>query len=785
MTSVVALTELLSIGGSPITTDNPLPVSPINVQTEFRESFETYNTSTVWSQSVASGDIVQLDGNAGGCSYLVISKDPTSAGGETIIETQAAFTGPFETAVGLSMSQRVLGQECAIELVSTDTPIPPIADIAIAGISQTTTTLSVTTVAPHGLTVGQRIGIYGVSDSRLNYPSLVIASTFSPTTFNCTAGPGGAIPSLTTGGVTNQGYVYNRPALGYAQEGMSQIFENGTATNASMYIRADSGDALPTGTLNSIHSLTVATTASVSLVNTSYTYAFNPTAEYKFLLQADRASFYDYAVDSTGQPSTRQNRSSVIPNITKTYKLRFRVTNDKALTIPTAKIVSAVKPGTNVVTITTAAAHGLTTSDYILVYGIRDQTNFVNQTAQLPVSSVINSTQFTVAFGSAATATSYGGMVLRSQGGNNPGVYSNGGTAIQTATVTTSVVPTGELWVTGTGTWTLSIGDYVQVYGCRDSTTGADVGVDGAYKVTDITTVTLRMIPIGSTVLPAPFTSVNCGGSVIKRTDVRISYTRIMQYLRERVELINKGDAYSAIPVVPNTSFPVTVSSSLQAINAGVADIGSTALTTTTTTTAITPTAGALSHEFNIIVTAVTGTNPTLDVVVQESDDVGTNWYDVYHFPRITAIGQYRSPLIPLTGNRIRYVQTVTGTTPSFTRSINRLQSQTFLPLQRQFIDRTIAPNTLNSVTPTFFTEGTRAINIVVSMGATTISPTLAYEGSADGAAWYSVTPDTTPAANTNVTINVDNVLARFFRVRVSSAGTGATLNYVMVKGMG
>ncbi|CAB4135598.1 hypothetical protein UFOVP285_87, partial [uncultured Caudovirales phage] len=44
--------------------NNELSVQPQNITTQFRESFETYNTTTVWSQSVASGDIVQLDGNA-------------------------------------------------------------------------------------------------------------------------------------------------------------------------------------------------------------------------------------------------------------------------------------------------------------------------------------------------------------------------------------------------------------------------------------------------------------------------------------------------------------------------------------------------------------------------------------------------------------------------------------------------------------------------------------------------------------------------------------------------
>ena len=105
-----------------------------------------------------------------------------------------------------------------------------------------------------------------------------------------------------------------------------------------------------------------------------------------------------------------------------------------------------------------------------------------------------------------------------------------------------------------------------------------------------------------------------------------------------------------------------------------IADVASAALTTTTTTAAITPTFGT-SYEVNIPVTVVSGTTPTLDVTVQESGDTATNWTDVYTFPRITTTGFYRSPPLKLRGNRIRYVQTVGGTTPSFTRAVNRLQA--------------------------------------------------------------------------------------------------------------
>ena len=43
---------------------NSVTVAPPNTQTNFTESFKTYDTTNTWTQSVGTGDIVQLDGNA-------------------------------------------------------------------------------------------------------------------------------------------------------------------------------------------------------------------------------------------------------------------------------------------------------------------------------------------------------------------------------------------------------------------------------------------------------------------------------------------------------------------------------------------------------------------------------------------------------------------------------------------------------------------------------------------------------------------------------------------------
>jgi hypothetical protein len=215
-----------------------------------------------------------------------------------------------------------------------------------------------------------------------------------------------------------------------------------------------------------------------------------------------------------------------------------------------------------------------------------------------------------------------------------------------------------------------------------------------------------------------------------------------------------------------------------------VADIASAAITTTATLAAVTPGFG-ISYQVNIPVTAVTGTNPTMDVRIEESDDGGTNWFTVYDFPRITATGIYRSPFLPTTGNRVRYVQTLGGTTPSFTRSLNRLQSNGQFPNTRQLIDRTVAPNTLGSTTPVLLTRDCgNSTQLVVNMGAiTTTAPQFQLEGSDDfGATWYAIGTPLPTVASSTVQVTVSSINAGAVRARVSTAGVGATLGWVAIK---
>lgn len=778
--------------------ENRLPVNAANITSKFREAFETYNTSTKWTEVKGTGDLIYLDGNSVGASYLVISKSPLNADTNSTIDSRFTFTMPYEVAIGLSLSQRTLGQQFSVEVIDTGTRLASVSDIEISAISQATTTLTVDTVTDHGLTVGSSIGIRGCSNPVANYPALTVASVPGPRQFTVTAGPGGTIASQTINNPSgDKGFVYVRERMSRAQNGISEVFEGATATQSALYIRSESGDVLPSGTVAGNHNITVGTTAPVALASSAYQYNWTPTTEYRIVAQTDRIQVSDVGVDAVAASSARISRTQIITNPDATYQLRLRAINHKSLTVPNAQIVSAVKTGTTTATITTDAAHGLVTGDVVVIYGIRDQSasafpNLLTATAV----TVVDSTSFTVAIGTAATVTSYGGYVAKVQGGNLMSALGGIAQAVQSATLSTLTDGTRQLVLVGSANWAgASIGDLVNIVGVRNIVDGASLGVDGAWKVANLATTSLTLVlPFsGSMSLPSDFASTNAGGGVIKRTDMRVSFVRIFDYERQRVEILARPgtDVAGSIPTAV-TSLPtlatVTTVGTITAANLGipltVADVASAAITSSATVAAITPASG-ISYAVNINVTAVTGTNPTMDVSIEESNDSGTNWFKVYDFPRITATGSFSSPVIPLTGNRVRYVQTLGGTSPSFTRAINRLQSNRPSDAIRQLIDRSIVLTTLNSTTPSIRTaDAGNRIQLVVNVGAiTTTAPQLQLEGSDDeGASWYAIGTPLTAVASSTVQLTVTDINSQFTRARVSTAGSGVTAGYVMIK---
>lgn len=235
---------------------------------------------------------------------------------------------------------------------------------------------------------------------------------------------------------------------------------------------------------------------------------------------------------------------------------------------------------------------------------------------------------------------------------------------------------------------------------------------------------------------------------------------------------ILKNIAVSPIPTGTNSIGAV------QSTATTITDIASAAITSTATSSAISTT-NSQGMSFQVTVTAASGTNPALDVVVQESLD-GTNWTDIYHFVRLTGTGFEVSPVIPVMGQYIRYVRTVAGTTPSFTMSVLRRSSAVSSPrIVRRIFNRSLDPNTLSAATPAILLEGCQTMMAYGYMAAGGTAPTLQLQASNDGVTgWVALA---TNAMNPAVAILIgsNSLPYKWWRVVVTTAGSGSTLGYL------
>jgi hypothetical protein len=789
---------------TPALSNGMLPVLSTNIAQRIRSACESYPDTSFWEETaLASGDFILARGNTGGAGWIEISKSPFNVDSETVLSVIEPIHMPIRINAMVSMTHRNAGQQIAqMEFVSNDAadgfalldaPVP----VEILDASQTTTTITINfaTAPAVPFRIGQVVSVYGFVDTRLNVNSATVATVPTATQITLVGNDYG-FTSTTIGTTLGSGaaFIERVDLLDRARNGVSIVHGNATVTNRRYYVRSQGGLARPSGTLAGSHQVSTGTDTATAAATGYDVDAWLPPLETVLLASRDGVYVQDRAPDANNVYTVRYRSTQIIPNPARTYKARFRVRSTPSLTRPMAKIVSVSKAGSTTATVTTDGPHGLTTGNFVGAYGVRDQTNFANLTTGAQCT-VTGTNTFTVVWGASVTATSYGGFIMRVQG-QQP----LGGAIAQVAQ---SVSRTNNIVsLVGNATWAAPavIGNIIQLHGCRDNTAGADLGLDGAYVVTNLATTTLTLTPVpGQAPTGGDITSTNCGGGVVQRLGFRIHAFMAVDYEPLLMEPTFKGNTDPGEAQMINGSVGVSgtvtsnigtgtlaaVTSANLGIPGTIADVASAALTTTATTAALTPTFGT-SYQVNIPVTAVTGTTPTLDVGIEESDDAGTNWFRVYDFPRITATGIYRSPKLPLTGNRVRYVQTVAGTTPSFTRAINRLQNSDNPEMIRQRIDRSLASaQALNAVTPSLNVENCRRVQLLITAGTiTTTAPALQLEGSDDnGVTWYAIGTPLTAVASSSVRAVTVDVNSQLIRARVSTAGSGASLTYVLLKG--
>jgi hypothetical protein len=741
------------------------------------------STSETWvlSEDTEGTHIISEGGDSSGSSYLRLSLNPFVEANGLSLTSKESYDFPMRVVFGTSISQRVVGQEVFVGMVATNEGgdveyLPSIPDKAITGTTASiTSNVATLTLVNHGLKGGDRVVLFGCADHRMNVGPVAV-TVLSQDTFT--------VPVVITNGTysTVGGSVRLSDPMRYATNGAGLLFENATTTNASFVSRRS-------GTKFRSVNQTIASTNAAQTNTSPYTDAFNASGTQELYFSADEISYRSFASDSNAGISGSAKYSQAIPNEDKAYKVQIRARNLNGFSLPVGRVVSAVKTGTTTATITVDSPHGLIAGDFVQIYGTRDQTNFANLTTQTAIASVVSPTVFTVVWGSAVTASTAGGVVWTNQGQvAAPGAI---GLAVQSISRTNNV-----LFVTGSTNWAgLLPGEYVNVYGLENNAKQ----YEGAFKVLRTATTTLELESVGP-----DFASLTTGGAVIKRTDVRIHYVRVLDYERKGVEILggrgNTTDINNAAPVsiVGSASIAVNQSTGSAATIWNAAgyggilanDIVSGAITGTATSGTITPgtvgNIGTYSHTFNVVVTAVTGTTPTMDVAIEESPDNGTNWIRVYEFPRITANGSYVSPKLRATyGTRFRYVRTLGGATPSFTMSLNRTMWSTPGELTRQWFDRSIVLTTLNSATPVYNVDGANLFQIVTNLGAATTAPVLQLQGSEDGTNWYALGATFTPVANSTIVNVVKDFVPKFARVIVATAGTAVTPGYISLKALG
>lgn len=567
-----------------------------------------------YQAEITNGDFALERVSGNGQKFVELSTDPLSDDHQSILMYEMAVRAPFSVAVPMSISQRAKNSYFSLEAVDDDTQfVNDRTPIAIASISQATTTLTVVLSAPCDLQRDEQFHIYGLNDNRLNYSNVtVLTLSADRKTITATVADDATIPSVTIGAVTNSGYIIEAISSINNENGMAFRFSGSSATAAALIVRGSGSKPRKSGTVGGVDTVTVASTAAVISNGGNAQFEIKPTSAYEFIFERGQVSFEDYGVDqATAQSTVRGFFDTVSPDMNPQYYARLRSTSPKSMSRPIAKIVSAQKSGSSTVTITTAVDHGLVIGSIVDVHGVRDQTNFANSTA-LSVVSTPTSKTFTVVLGSSATAISYGGMVVMRNGGAD--MSGRAGQSIQSVAIDADGIVT----VVGSGTWSgITVGEFVTLYGVRNAVNGGDMLLDGSYLLIDLATTTIKLIAIkgldgeivkdgdGMNVTPAlPITTTtNCGGSVIMRTTARVHDLKLSQYNLGMVKIWGQGESRTdmAIPVTIQNTATTTA-------NEGTPQTPSASALTTAATTNATSVKTTAGNVYSIEVSNTTAT---------------------------------------------------------------------------------------------------------------------------------------------------------------------------------
>jgi hypothetical protein len=232
------------------------------------------------------------------------------------------------------------------------------------------------------------------------------------------------------------------------------------------------------------------------------------------------------------------------------------------------------------------------------------------------------------------------------------------------------------------------------------------------------------------------YTSINSGG------------------IQATVTTDNRLRVDSATPYVSHVN-QVDVTSATRTINGNTASLDSYGF-------------GMISFIINI--TAIAGTNPTMQISFDVSED-GTNWFELIKTVRFTATGISRLQRISLSAKYYRFRWTLTGSTPSFTFSITstlKNYSDKRNVVVSNYSDLDLA--TLNAVSSIFQAGDANNISIMTIRGADGgNNGQFQVQGSNDSTNWASLSANITQGVSSTILTAFNQQSFRYYRLIVTA----------------
>ncbi len=757
-----------------------------NIIDEISEDFCDTLDTNVWDVSYLNqgSTFYAIGGEALGSSYLKVSMCPYTVGSQFLLTSKQTFSLPVALKYSYSASKRMFGNQLEIGVASVDANgdieyITAKPDVALPATLSVVSNVAIVVFANnHSFVTGDRVVLSGNSDTRLNCPptyvdvvdekTIVFALTVANATYSC------------------DGFIRYVDSLSDVKSGMNfYIGDSITVTNVTLSSRNKGKSARR-------ENLFVSTSVAQSDDFSFFSDNFRPTNEQTAKLQNDKLTVTTQGFENVGTFYGTTKLSQNIPSPDQRYKLFIRAKNLASMSRPVGKIVLATKSGTNIATITTDVPHGLTPTSKVNIIGIRSGA-FGNIVTPTQVTSIVNSTQFTIPLGGAQTVSSAGGRVDVCE---NDKIIVNGayGARVQSISRTGNILSIS--CFDSSNFASLAPGETIELYGCDATSMGL---YDGSYIVGSASGGVIKVKSIGS-----DFASINCGGSVLKRTDFRIHQLKFADYSKTLVNLDDLGDNdFNNSMTVKGT---IQISDTQSVLPVSISDTINTSVTNTVnitdadgftfpvSLTPISPIVGTTTTGtfFNskssflrmiLQVTAFSGTG-VAKITLQER--FGTlSFRDVYTFESIDGLKTLVSPIFPSSSNEYRFrAEVQSGVSLTITPNYQSFKSGNSYPFAQQVLNTAdINLNTLGSAGPSVFIGDCSKVMLAGVITSQSAPATLEVQFSTNGTNWFS-SPGTIATVAGVVQLKKDSELWNYARVRVSTAGTSVVLKEIVLRGM-